>query len=48
MTRRPGPVALVLCALLVGACTERFDRIPAQGEAGGRALATPVDDPIAE
>ena len=48
MTRRLGPVALVLCVQLVGACTERFDHIPAQGEVGGRAVATTVDDPIAK
>jgi hypothetical protein len=48
MTRRPGTaVALVLCALLVGACTERFEQIPAQGEISGHAVATTVDDPIA-
>jgi hypothetical protein len=48
MTRRSGPVALLLCALLVEACTERFDHIPAQGKIGGRAVATTVDDPIAK
>jgi hypothetical protein len=49
MTRRPSPaVALVLCTLLVAACTERFEQIPAQGEISGHAVATTVDDPIAQ
>jgi hypothetical protein len=41
-------VALVLCALLVTACTERFEQIPAQGKVGGHVVATTVDDPLAK
>ena len=48
MTRRSGPaVALAFCALLAGACSERFEQIPARGEISGHAVATMVDHPIA-
>ena len=48
MTRGPvAAVALVLCSLATAACSERFERIPAQGEIDGHAIATTVDDPIA-
>ena len=49
MTRRQDPaVALALCVLLLAACGERFERIPAQGKVGGHAVATTVDDPLAK
>ncbi len=48
MSQRPRPAtALGLCLLLVAACSERFERIPAQGRVAGQPVATTVDDPIA-
>ena len=48
MIRRPGfAVALMLCPLLLAACSEHVARIPARGVVAGQPVATTVDDPLA-
>jgi hypothetical protein len=48
MSWRRAPAALLtLCLLPVAACSERVERIPAQGRIAGQWVATTVDDPVA-